>query len=322
MFPLDEDTAVLLLLLLASACTATFVASRGGMRPLVFLLLCLLAFLWPWSIPLTIAMDHALIGFAAYVGTASLAAFATGTAFGLGARRVASGGAAAALAVLPALAGSAYLLERQRVPGAPCAKSATFEVGDMVLRIPRGTAVRSAVSKDGPEQAWDGVYSDWPGNKRDVRAFCHATDGGHDALQVHHLWFSSYWFAKRRKEICADARPAGPLGRECSALARTRLTVFQLYARPDGAPSPTLSFFNSGKLTAALAAGKDAGYRCNKTGPLPNARHCTIWLRPTPGVLAVSSAWLGPAKAAEDPVADARLLLETLFARLSGERAQ
>jgi len=220
------------------------------------------------------------------------------------------------VAVLPSLAGAACLLERQRVPDAPCARHAVFAIGDIILQVPREMGARSAVAEDAPGQIWRGDYSAWPGAKPDVRALCAASGGGRDAVKVQHLWLRSNWFRKAREKTCPEAEGVQETGAYCAAAARTQLSVVQLYARPDGRPLPSLGHFSAEEVGRRLSGGETEGYRCNDATTGPMTRYCTIWLPLSPGVLAVASAKLGPPAVGEDPVQDAAIVLGTMLSSL------
>ena len=84
------------------------------------------------------------------------------------------------------------------------------------------------------------------------------------------------------------------------------------------ANQPPIAQWNLARL--ALAEGRREGVRCS-TGPAaPGRRFCDIWFEHAPGVLIVTSAWLGPEAEGEDPVAEA-MLLQRLWAALSHRRA-
>jgi hypothetical protein len=170
-----------------------------------------------------------------------------------------------------------------------------------------------------PEQQWQGIYGTWLGAKPDVRALCSTTDGGRETVHVHHLWLSFGWFRRRHELDCVSGSVPEDLSAYCAAIAQTRLTVVQLYARPDGLPRPSLSHFNEERMTRVLSNGERQGYHCNNSTAGPDKRHCTIWLELAPSVLAVSSAWLGPRADNEDPVTDAAVVLETLTSMLRPE---
>jgi hypothetical protein len=109
------------------------------------------------------------------------------------------------------------------------------------------------------------------------------------------------------------------IGAYCAAIARTKLTVVQLYARPDGLPNPSLSHFSVEPITRALSAGQREGYRCSDGTNGPQIRYCTIWQQLTTDLLAVSSAELGVPGVDDDPVSDAAVLLQELTLSLGSE---
>ena len=62
-------------------------------------------------------------------------------------------------------------------------------------------------------------------------------------------------------------------------------------------------------MHADLGEGRREGVRCS-TGPAaPGRRFCDIWFEHAPGVLVVTSAWLGPEAEGEDPPVDVRDLM-------------
>ena len=316
MFPLHEDTILVLALRAAGGAMAVFITWHGRILSRACALLTLVALAWPWPIALALGLDPFTTSMALRFGGLTLLAVCAGAAWGLAARHVATGALALAIALLPALGGAAYLLERQRVPDAACAERALFSIGGLSFAVPRSLSVRSLQASDAPEQVWEGFYGPWTGAKPDVRRLCQATAGGRDQLQVQHLMISSSWSSRARKVDCETGRIPEGLASFCAALERTQLTVVQLYARPDGRPAPTLSLFNGEEVAGRLSAGETAGYLCKDATTGPQVRYCTIWLPLTPEVLAVTSARLGPASNKETPVADARVVLRGLMTRL------
>ena len=313
MLPLYEDSIFILIVLSLGGCAAIFAAKRGKLRLRVYATVFFVALIWPWPVAYILGLDHYTIVFAFYIGVWTATALLIGTVWGLTARQLASQTTALTLAFLPLLAGATFVLERQRVPDAPCAKRALFRIGDLSITVPREMGARSAVSSGAPEQVWDGIYSTWPGSKTDVRAFCIATDGGSNTAQVHHLWFSFSWF-RRQNEAACELHAVSEGSRDyCAAIKRTQLTVVQLYARPDQMPYPSLSHFNPDTVVNALTSGERRGYICGEGTDGPSIRYCTIWSQLTPEVLAVSSAKLGPISDDENPVADADIALNALL---------
>ena len=226
----------------------------------------------------------------------TLGSVVAGGFWGLAARTLP--GRTMVLALLPAVLAAGWLLERQRVPDAACAPSVTFAVGDLLLSVPREMGARTVVAEGAQPQVWEGVYSDFPGAKPQVKRLCGVTRGTSGPVEVSHLWVAFH-----------DFRDAGVPGTQ-GAYARTRLTVGQFYARPDGLPRPSLSYFNGERVEAGLAAGRREGMFCNETRANPQERFCDMWFDVTPGVLAVVSAWLGAEVEGEDPVGDARMLID------------
>ena len=317
MFPLHEDTIFNLGLIAVGGSMAVFTAWYGRFISWMYAILLTIALLWPWPIAYVLGLDHYTITAALYLSTFTLLAVSVGTVWGLATRRVSAGTVSLIVALLPALAGAAYLLERQRVPDALCAERALFSIGDLKIKIPREMGAQSAVASGAPEQVWQGSYSDWPGAKPNVRTLCFESDMGRETIKVSHLWFPFRWFRNKHEGDCALNQVPDELASYCDASDQTRLVVVQLYARPDGKPLPTLGQFNSEGVIDALLTKETSGYRCSDLNPVTQTRFCTIWLRLSPVVLSVSTAKLGPAIEGEYPVADAEVMLRTATSRLT-----
>ncbi|MCU0853339.1 MAG: hypothetical protein MUF63_00145 [Rhodobacteraceae bacterium] len=225
----------------------------------------------------------------------------------------------ALVSLAPSLAVSAFLLELQRVPEAPCAAEVEFHIGDLRLSVPRGIGLHSVEADGAPAQAWEGHYSDHPGGTAHVRALCRATDGGTKPIEVTYIWMSFSSFRRELKAGCESgaARLSGP--DICDALARTEPTIVQFYAMPDGVALPSPGQFNPSLISQARADGEREGYRCGDSTLGPQHRFCTVWQQATPRVFAVSSVWLGPFLEGEDPLADSVILLDELKRELSAE---
>jgi hypothetical protein len=152
MFPLHENTVLVLVFLLVGACIASFTAMRGRVPvwELVFVLLISLA--WPWPIALNIGLDHYAITMASYLSFLTFVAVACGSAWGLVARRLNGWVLIFAAAIAPSVTAGVYMIERQRVPNAPCSVNASFEIGGLTLVVPREMGARSATAEGAPEQ--------------------------------------------------------------------------------------------------------------------------------------------------------------------------
>ncbi len=314
MLPFHDDTIALLALALLGAVSASLALRHGRLRRGLEALGLAIALLWPWPIAIHVGLDHVFIQAALYLGVGTFLVLLLGTGWGLWCRRLPNRSAALALVLLPALAAAGYGLERQRVPDAPCAERAWFHIGELSLLVPRSTGVQS-VRADPSAAGWQGRYSLWVGDKPDVRAYCGVSAGGLEPVSVAHLWLSASGFVKRRRAECLPGAGAAPAG-VCAALERTALTVVQFYARPDGMPGPSLGQFDHRLVGQAIAAGEGDGHRCPQANPATGTRHCTIWHRLGPQLLAVSSARLGLPEDGTDPTADARVLLEALLVEL------
>ena len=319
MFPLSESTGLLLAMAAVAGGTAIFTALRG--RPALWqgLILLIVGFMWPWPVAGILGLNSYTIGAAFYAGAWTAGALLAGLVWGALARRITGFLPVMLVALAPSLVGAAFLLERQRVPDAPCAMEVTFHIGDLRLSVPRGVGLRSVQADGAPAQAWEGDYGEGSGGKPHVRALCRATDDGTRPIDVSHIWMSFSSFRRDLEAACNSA--AAPPSRQpvCEALARTEPTVVQLHALPDGVDLPSLGQFNPSLITQARADGQREGYRCGDSTMGPQRRFCTLWQQVTPEVFAVSSAWLGPFQEGEDPLADSIILLEKLRRELSPE---
>jgi len=311
MFPLHEDTIALLAVIAVGAGMAVFVAHRKVMRIWIVAIL-LFGLIWPWPIASYLGLNHYTITGAFYLGIWTTIALAAGAVWGSVARHLKVRVVMAVVAILPSLVGSAYLLERQRVPDEPCSVRAVFRIGELSLAVPRDMGIRTLVTSGAPNQAWAGTYSHWIGDKPEVRALCLATNGGRETLDVTHLWFSFSGFRRDHKDDCESGAVPASLRPYCTAIHRTQLNVVQFYARTDGMPFPSLSYFNAELISGALLAGESEGYRCGDATSSTGTRYCTIWQRLNQDIVVVSSAELGPALDDEDPVADAAVAIEAL----------
>ncbi len=318
MFPLHQDTIVLLAVTAVGAGVALYVATQSKVRVQVFALL-LLGLVWPWPVAAYLGLDGYAIEAAFSLGQWTAGAVAAGSLWGLVARYLQARLAAVVVAILPSLASGLYVLERQRVPDAPCSTQVVFGIGDLSLALPRDYGPQSRTATGAPAQAWEGSYSPWAGEKPNVRALCRATQDGRDALRVTHLWLSFSAFRKAHEADCSSGSAPEALQQYCAAIRRTKLTVVQFYARRDGLPVPSLGHFNETTVAEDLSAGKAEGYRCSTGTGSAGTRYCTIWQHLTRDVLVVSSATLGPASGGEDPVADAAVALAALTERLKAD---
>jgi len=316
MFPWHEDTAAFLALAILGGMCALFASARRRWRWRPCAALCLVAAIWPWPLTLAVGLDGYVIESALYLSIGTVLAVVMGGICGLGCRWIDAKSARRAAAILPALLAAGWVLERQRVPDAPCAQRAVFRIGDQTLAIPRAMGARSVRAGDAPEQAWQGNYSDWTGDKPAVRALCQATSGGRNVMAVSHLWLSVSGFRKHHQADCERGGPPEKLAAYCEAVARTRLTVVQLYARPDGLPHPSLSHFPVEAVVDALKGGEMAGVRCDSPVGADKQRHCTVWQPVSPEVLAVAAAVHGPPLENEAALADAAAELAAVIARL------
>lgn len=317
MFPLHESTILLLVMAAAAASAAAFTAFRRKPAPWGSALLLVAGAAWPWPVAAVVGLDPYTIGAAILAGAWTAGALLAGLAWGVLARRIAGFLPLVPVALAPWFAGSAYLLERQRVPHAPCAAGAEFHVGDLKLAVPRGFGLRSVAPEGAPAPAWAGYYGNAPGGKPDVRALCLATGGGTRPVTVSHVWMSLGSFRRELEAACESG--ASPSSRRpvCGALARTEPVIVQLYATAEGVSLPSLGQFNPDLILRARRDGEREGYLCGDSTRGPQRRYCTVWQEVTPEVLAVSSVWLGPFREGEDPVADSGVLLGELRKALS-----
>lgn len=319
MFPLFVSTILLLVMVALAACAAVWVALRGQPALWRAALLLIAGAAWPWPVAALLGLDPYTIDAAIYAGAWTAGALLAGLVWGVLARRIAGFLPVLLVALAPWLAGSAYLLERQRVPDAACAAEVEFHIGDLELTVPRDFDLRSVATEGAPAQEWEGYYGDEPGGKPHVRALCRITEGGTKPIEVAHIWMT---FGSFRRELEANCESGADLSSRqpvCDALARMQPTIVQFYAIPDGVTLPSLGQFNPDLITRARADGEREGYRCGDSTQGPQRRYCTVWQQVTPEVFAVSSAWLGPFQEGEDPLADSIILLGELRRQLSPE---
>jgi len=187
MFPLQMETIYWLALLAGGGFVAVVSARLTRLLSWGTALLFGLGLAWPWSLALAYGLNTYTYTIAFIASAWTLGALTAGALWGRIVRRFATGAVMLIAALTPTLATSAYLLERQRVPTAPCAERAVFKLDDVTLTLPRDAEVRSRVVSDAPDQAWQGHYGRWLGAKPDVKDLCSATDGGRDPLPVAHL---------------------------------------------------------------------------------------------------------------------------------------
>ncbi|MCR9148581.1 MAG: hypothetical protein NXH83_00260 [Rhodobacteraceae bacterium] len=317
MFPLHESTSLLLVMAAVAASAAAFTAFRERPALTLCAILLIVGAAWPWPVALFLGLDHYTIGAAIYAGAWTAGVLLAGLAWGALARRVAGVLPVVLVTLAPWLAGSAYLLERQRVPDASCAAEVEFHVGDLKLTVPRGFGLRSVAAEAAPAQEWEGSYGDGPGGKPHVRALCRVTKGGTEPIEVSHIWMSFGSFRRELEAACESG--AAPSSRQpaCAALARTEPTIVQFYATPEGISLPSLGQFNPDLIAQARRDGEREGYICGDSTRGPQLRYCTVWQQVTPEVFAVSSVRLGPFQEGEDPLADSVILLEDLQRELS-----
>jgi hypothetical protein len=266
-----------------------------------------------------LGLDPYTAGAAIYVGSWTAGALLAGLVWGVLARRIAGFLPVALVALAPSLAGSAFLLERQRVPESSCAAEVEFYIADLSLTVPRGFGLRSVAAEGAPAPEWEGYYGDQPGGKRHVRALCRATDGRTQPIEVAHVWMLLSSFRRELEAACDSGAALSSRQPVCDALARTEPVIVQFYAIPEGIELPSLGQFNPVLITQARADGEHEGYRCSDSTNGPQLRHCTIWQQVTPRVFAVSSVKLGPAQEGEDPLRDSVLLLNELQRELSAQ---
>lgn len=319
MFPLFTSTILLLAMTALAACTAAFTAVRGP--PVLWRAALLVAAGALWALPLAAILgpDPYTINAATLAGAWTSGALLAGLFWGVLARRVAGFLPVVLVALFPWLTVSAYLLERQRVPQAPCASEVVFRIGDLDLTLPRRFGLRSERAKGAPVQNWEGAYSDWPGAKPHVRALCWATDGGTRPIEVSHIWLRFNPYRRELEAVCESGAALSSRPHVCEAVARVQPTIVQFYANPQGMTLPSFGQFNSDSIIQARANGNLEGYRCKDSARGPEKRHCVIWQELTPNVFAVSSAWAGPHQGGEDLLADSAILMEELRLRISAE---
>ncbi len=317
MLPLHEDTIFLLAVVAVGACMAVFTTLQARIGFWRIAALLALGLLWPWPIAAYLGLNGYTLSVASYLSIWTTAALLAGLIWGLIARRaVPITVVMISVALAPWFAGSSYLLERQRVPNADCAAIIEVRIANLMLTVPRDLGIRSVTSDGAPEQAWEGSYSDWPGAKPDVRALCHATDGGQVSIEVSHIWLSYRWFKRKLEDTCQSEGDSLTRSSTCEALIRTTPTVVQFYARPDGRPSPSLGHFNTDLIAQARSEGELSGHRCNDSTTGPGTRYCTVWYQLSSELLVVSSVKLGPLQQGEDPLADTVILIAALIENL------
>ncbi len=320
MFSLHEATIFLLAVVAVGTGMAGLTAMRGWMGPRRTALLFVVGLMWPWPIAAYLGFDSYTLTIGLYFSLWTTVALCVGLVWGLIARRAAAGATVMIVAALiPGLAGALFVLERQRVPDATCAAEVEVHIGALRLAVPRDIGIRSVTADGAPAQAWEGIYSDWPGAKPDVRAICLASADGRTPVAVTHVWLSFSWFRQEIEAVCENALSAPRLGAVCAAAARTTPTVVQFYARPDGRPAPSLSHFNPTLITQALSADEREGYRCSDSTIGPGTRYCTMWYQLVPEILVVASAKIGMQQDGEDPLADTILLIDALIRQLDPE---
>lgn len=318
MFPLHEDTIFTLAIVAVGAFMAVFTATRGWKGLWQTAIIFVVGVVWPWPVAAYLGLDGYTLTVAFYLSVWTTVALIAGAVWGLIARLAVAGTVSMiAVALFPPLAGSAYVLERQRVPDAACAAEVEVHIGNLRLAVPRELGIRSVATDEAHAQVWEGVYSDWPGAKPDVRALCGATGGGRTPVEVSHLWLSFSWFRRDLDTACESDTDLPRFGTACAAAARTTPTVVQFYARPDGIASPSPSHFNESLITQARSQGEVQRYRCNDSTTGPGTRYCTSWYQLSPEILAVSSAKLGAAQNVENPPADLAILLDALIGSLT-----
>ena len=220
MFPLFTSTTLLLALATLTACSAVFTAVRGSPAFWRIALLLAAGALWALPVAAILGLDHYTITLAIHAGAWTSGALLAGLVWGAFSRRIAGFLPAILVALFPSLAVSAYLLERQRVPQAPCALSVDFRIGDLELTVPRNYGLRSVEAIGLPAQNWEGSYSDWPGAKPDVRALCRATDGGTRPTEVAHIWLRFSPFRRKLEAECEGRALMPSRNLPCEAVAR------------------------------------------------------------------------------------------------------
>lgn len=317
MFPLHESTWLLLAMAVVIACAAAFTAHRGGPARWHAALLLIAGAVWPWPVAFIVGLNGYTLGAAIYAGAWTVVALLAGFVWGVLARRIAGFFPMTLVALAPSLAGSVFLLERQRVPQAPCATAVEFHIGDLSLVVPRSFGLHAVEAEGALAQEWKGHYGDGAGSKPHVRSLCRVTNDGTEPVQVSHVWLSFSAFRRKLQAECKSEAVVSAGNPVCDALARIKPTVVQFYATPEDVSLPSLGLFNPDLITQARVDGEREGYRCNDSTPGPQRRYCTLWQQITPKVFAVSSAWLGPAREDEDPPADSILLLTELQRKLS-----
>ena len=115
MFPLHEETIMILIFLAVGGGTAVLAGQRGRVWTVTLIALFLLAIVWPWPIALSYGLNHYTIRAALYLSFWTIMAVGAGTLWGLIVRQLRWRVAMLALALLPSVASAAYVLERQRI---------------------------------------------------------------------------------------------------------------------------------------------------------------------------------------------------------------
>ncbi len=319
MFPLHESTSLLLAMTAVVACAAVWVALRGQPALWRSALLLIVGAAWPWPVAALLGLNTYTMGAAFLAGAWTAGSLLAGLVWGGLARRIPGALPVALVALIPSLVGTAFLLERQRVPEAACAVEVEVHIGDLSLAVPRGLGFQSVAADGAPAQAWEGYYGNESGGKPHVRALCRATDGGTKPIEVTHAWMSFSSFRRDLESECDSGSVLPSRLGVCDALARMQPTIVQLHAMPESITLPSLGQFNPALIAEARANGEREGYRCNDSTNGPQRRFCTVWQQVTPEVFAVLSAWLGPVQEGEDPLADSAVLVGELKTKLSAE---
>ncbi|GEM_PF-1158260 len=321
MFPFHEDTLFLLSAVIFTAGISLLTAIRGRLRTRYLVPLFLLGLLWPWPIAIHLGLDGYTMNIAFHLGLLTAAALMAGTIWGVISRHISTGIGTALVAVIPAIVISGIFLERQRVPDTACSQRALVRIGDLNLAIPREIGFRSTTADGAPEQAWEGSYGSWVGNKPKVKTLCDATDGGRKAIDISHIWLPYNSWRKMQPVTCKAVPVPAHAEAYCAALARTEPTIIQFYVRPDGLPRPSLSYFNEEVISQAVSEGQLEGYRCGDPLPATGIRYCTIWMKLTPEILAVSAAKLVRMTTPEDAITDTAFLLNLMIRDLSTDQS-
>lgn len=317
MFPLLENTIFFLTVLAVGAFMAVLTIRRGWIGQRSTLTLLLVGIAWPWPIAAAFGLGINTQLMALYLSVWSMVALLAGLAFGLVALRLQIGMIASiAIVCMPFVAGSAYVLERQRVPNAVCQDHVVFRLNDLRLEVPRELGVFSAGLSIESSQAWEGTYNASTGSKPDVRALCRLAENGRKPVEVAHLWLSFESFERELQAACKGSVVAFPLEEACVARARTTPTVTQFYAYSVDFDIRSNGYFDERFIENALSQGKLEGQRCEDSLVGPDTRYCTVWFQLNSEVLIVSIAKLGAAQQGEDPLGDTKILVGALVQRL------